>query len=71
MTTPSKPFNIDKKDVYETYRRVASSGSKAATTETGPWPLPTKASRRSNSCWRSTTGSGHQSPDTGAAVLTG
>jgi hypothetical protein len=45
--------------------------STASTTETGPWPLPTKAWRRSNSCWRSTTGSGHQSPDTCAAVLTG
>lgn len=29
MTTPSKPFNIDKKDVYEAYLRVRSNGGAA------------------------------------------
>src|ERR1700745_1655176 len=29
MTTPSKPFNIDKREVYEAYLRVRSNGGAA------------------------------------------
>ena len=29
MTTPSKPFNIDKREVYEAYLQVRSNGGAA------------------------------------------